>query len=750
MKRLALPAALALLCALQPPNTHAVNYESYNGFTVSEDPVLPAKEVHPSLWFRAEDLPAMRARRDGDEHSRKLWQDIVNDPLLKGPLPTLPPKNGEKEAIRRYYGAMPQIAALHGLQYQMSEEPALKEKHLAAGREALMRLFDGYVYELDPKPRGSAGDEIYHALWMQNAAAAYDWLQPALTPEEDAKVRAILKKEGAFIRAGLDDWADRPHNHLSKPAWGLGTLALALNSEPEAADWLNYALSRANKNTKYFFSADGIYREGSMYFIFSAINFVPFLHQYKTVSGVDHFDEWQPAFEWPIAVRNGKGWMPNHEDAWFRPFFSEIVAQHYRGVTSRFSDEHDFASILKWNFRNTDYTPFEAIERQTGFNYTGASYDYNLAMTEFLLYDPTIEPKPPTVSPTIFLDGGQTVFRSDWNYNDPRTRYLVFQGVAESDNHEHYEHLSFLIQAENQLMASDSGYSRASFGEPIRREWYVTPEAHNVVMVDGAAPVDPAENVTPTSRHRIDTDWFDMEEKEAPYAAGGRLRRAIAFLGNTHFVVLDRVSLPETRTVTAVLHGGRGKLAMDGSHSRWTYEADIYGPAATMDVWTLPAGLHREAKEGEVTYIKGDWALFPYTLSTVRAQETAIMQVIVPSGSAIGAPKVAERAGSGGLTMALELADGTTETILSAAAYIPATGAAAVRSGKANSGAISTDAALAVVRQRGDKVLWVGVMEGSSLRVGDRELLPPGGGTFTGTMEFPDDGSTRTVTVKEQ
>ena len=108
----------------------------------------------------------------------------------------------------------------------------------------------------------------------------------------------------------------------------------------------------------------------------------------------------------------------------------------------------------------------------------------------------------------LFGQRPKLFFANTWKTGDPAGRYLLFQGVAEADNHEHYEHLSFIITAENQMMASDGGYTRKSYGEKMRTEWYKQAAAHNVVTLNGKAPVDPEENVTPTSRHRIDTSFF--------------------------------------------------------------------------------------------------------------------------------------------------------------------------------------------------------------------------------------------------
>ncbi|MDK2971382.1 MAG: hypothetical protein PWP23_1137 [Candidatus Sumerlaeota bacterium] len=653
MKKLTATSSIAFALALGastgviPTTLHAANYENYTGFAIDETPVLPAAETHPSLWFDADGIAELRARRTQDEVAARLWSKIAESPFATDPIPALPTET-DKTTLHKYFGAMSQIAITSGLLYMGTEDAAEREAWRLRAVEVLLRAYDGPLYEIDPRNSSTAADEIYRGTWAQNYAAAYDWVQPTLTPEQDTAIRERLAREAAYMHENLYDWASRPHNHLSKPAWGLATLELALSDHPDAKDWLALALQASNDNTRYFFSSDGIYREGSHYYIFSLINFVPFLYHYRNVSGVDAFDAFQPAFEWPVAIRNGKGWIPNIEDSYIRPFPSRMVSGAYRNATSRFGAQPSFGAILQWNGDATDFVPFELEEKESGFNYSGASWDYALPTTEFLCYDPSVKPAPPACSPTVFLDSGQTAFRNDWSFNDPAHRYLLFQGVAEADNHEHFEHLSFLIQAENQMMASDAGYSRKSYGEAIRTQWYRTPEAHNVVMVDGKAPGDIAENWTPPSRDRIDTSFFDFEEKSAAYASGGTHARAIAFPGQEYFVVADRIQLPQPGEIAFVFHGGRAALDNNGTQCTWTYENDRYGPTAKLFSHFLSTGATLARKEGEVTYIKGDYAAFPYITNTLNADEALFLSVFVPAAIDAQAPAIESLPCSGG------------------------------------------------------------------------------------------------------
>ena len=640
MKKIVLFVCLAAMTAAQSEGK--TDYNSYTGFTCSEVPVLPPKETHPSLWFKEADVARLQALKNQDEIAAKLWRQIESSPLLTMPMPEPPKKNADDKVIHTYYGSMSQLAKYAGFMAWMTDEPGLRARYVERATIALKRAYDGPIRELDPKVQSGPVDEIYMGTWLQNYAAAYDWVQPFLTPQEDQEIRANLAAEADRVASNLRNWADRPHNHLSKPAWGVGSMALALSSNPKAAGWLGETLKVANENTHYFFSADGIYREGSHYMIFSWINFIPFMVHYLNVSGVNQFKEYQPLMEWGVAARNNKGWLPNIEDAYIRPFPGHMTAAAYRKSSTWLHSSAPLAEVLMWGYKTTDMAPFNASAKDGGYNYTGASMDYALPLDEYLTYDSTIASTAPDCSPTVFLKGGQTMFRNTWAPGDPSARYLLFQGVAEADNHQHAEHLSFILFAENQMMASDAGYSRGSYTDAARKTWYNKAVAHNVITLNGAAPQDVAESITPVSRYRMDTAFFDFEEKDAPYPNGGLLRRAIAFPGESYFVVTDIVTSPVAAPAVLYLHGGRGAISGSDAYRLWNYSKDIYGPAAQLHTWTFGSDPELSIKDetGEITYLKGDYGTFPYIAAAASGKELVFLQVLFPSRTEKEAPTV--------------------------------------------------------------------------------------------------------------
>ncbi|MEI8206067.1 MAG: heparinase II/III family protein [Kiritimatiellales bacterium] len=618
------------------------NYDSYTGFTCDPTPVLPENETHPSLWFKEADVAKLRALKNQDALAAGLWKQLAESPFLTMELLKVPAASDDNKVVHTYYGSMSQIAKYAGFMAWMTDDPELRARYVERATKALERAYDGPIRSLDPKEQSGPVDEIYMGTWLQNYAAAYDWVQPFLTPQADQAIRANLAAEAERVATNLYNWANSPHNHLSKPAWGVGSMALALSSEPKACGWLGAALKAANENTHYFFSSDGIYREGSHYMTFSWINFVPFMVHYLNVSGVNQFKEYQPLMEWGVAARNNKGWLPNIEDAYIRPFPGHMTAAAYRKSSTWLHSSSPLSEVLMWGYKTTDMSPFDASVTAGGYNYTGASMDYALPLDEYLTYDPMIKSTAPDGSPTVFLKGGQTMFRNTWTSGDPAARYLLFQGVAEADNHQHAEHLSFILFAENQMMASDAGYSRGSYTDDSRKTWYNKAVAHNVITLNGAPPQDVKESVTPASRYRMDTTFFDFEEKDAPYPNGGLLRRAVAFPGESYFVVADIVTSPVTASAALLLHGGRGAISGANEYRLWNYSKDDYGPAAQLHTWTFGSDPALSIKDdtGEITYLKGDYGIFPYITAKASGKELVFLQVLFPSKTEKGVPAV--------------------------------------------------------------------------------------------------------------
>ncbi len=658
MRRLLLALALSLI-----PAAHATPelYTSYTGFAIPAEPVLPVQETHPSLWFTTDQIPALRERIQADAFARQRWAAVLKWADLTAPIPRPPTATDTKEVIHQYYGSLSIAARAHAVVALLSDDQATAHRDRAI--TLLKRAYDGPIFELDSKIKGSPVDEIYRGSWLQNYAHAYDCMQPALTAADDAAIRARLALEAQCVYENLVPWApDSPHNHLSKPAWGLGSIALALSDDPRATAWLGHAIEAANRNTRYFFSGDGLYREGSHYLMFSAVNFVPFLWHYRNVSRVDGFAAFQPVFEAMVATRNSRGWLPNFEDAYLRPTPTHLVAAAYRNTPTYLHTQAPLAEVLNWSYQTADLTPFDLAEQASGFNYSGASWDYPLELDEFLTHDPTLGATAPDAAPNQFLAGGQAVLRTDWEQRGPGQRYLLFQGMAVADNHNHHDQLSFILEAEGQLMASDTGYSRGSYRGSERLDWYATAPAHNTLTFDGQPASPHATNDTPTTEHWTYPGLVVVRKIETHLPVdGARWHRTICWIDSDAYVIIDQVISDHPMAVKAYLHAGRGELTSTDSPWTWTYPADRYGSAAALNAWIIAPGSRTTSDTGEMTYIKGDFATFPYLETTFSSATQPTFTVLQPtSGTSAPSFTVEDRSSATQTAVAITTPHGTT------------------------------------------------------------------------------------------
>jgi hypothetical protein len=616
-------ALILLLVAIPHPVSeysavHAQEPAS-TGFTVPITPVLPGQEVHPSLYFHMEDIQDLRTRRDQSAYA-DFWQAIAQSANMF--LSTDPAFQDES--------ARPKMAKTLAFWWLMQGDTVARDKAI----DALMRAYDG-VPQTGEKPY----DEIYRATWLQNYCAAYDWIYHQLSAEQDSVIRARIAGETRFLRNNLTDglrMAPRPHNHRSKPAWAICTAALTLSDHPDAADWLEYGLTQANTVTEYQFTEDGIYREGGHYWVYSAVNFIPFLWHYWNVSAVNLFPFYEPAFTWPVIVRTGQGWIPNFEDSNVKPAPTHLVAAAYVDTPTDLHSEASLANILQWNYWTANvFTP----------SYTGATNDVTWEIDNFILYDSSIESIAPDCHPTIKLDGGQIVFRNRWEGGEGH-RYMVFHGPSPGDNHNHPDQLSFVIEANSGFVMPDAGYGPDGFSDDRRNTWYVTSKAHNIITANYYAPMYIPAEVTPPTPYFITSHFFSFAEKQMAFAVfpGLTQRRGIAFIGEDYWIVTDILEGASAELQYRSYLHGRGDFSRNGNQASWTSPLNRYGTPVKMDVFLFPSDMNIQEDTGYISMFWDEGA-YTYLTMTQQAVNTVFMEVLFPGSPDSAVPAVTDVSG---------------------------------------------------------------------------------------------------------
>lgn len=625
----------------------------WEGIVVPDTGVLPETEVHPSLYFTAEDIPEIRARALGarpDPHGYYAdnWARVLADA-----------DRWLDDAVSANDDVKTKAAKALSFAWVVTGNTRYRDRavaNLAAAYEELQTT-DQYV-----------------AMQMTNYAVAYDWVMAEgvaddVDPVDPADVQAMrdaIKVGAAWMDEYLDRDSVRSHNHRSKVAAAQGSWAMAFAEDPDAQAYLDKGMANLHRVWKYMFTADGIHRDGAGYYwIFTAINSTPFLWHYKNAAGQDLFPLLQPAFEWQLKTSNPKGWTPNLEDGWFKHTWLVTVASAYADTPTDLHPQASLGELFQWRFFATDHEPVRYPD-----DFTGARNQYYAWPDEIVLYDSSLgETKPDDTTGTVDFDagprGGATVFRSDWDFAQPHTRWAYFEGTAMSNNHDHADALQFVIDAENTILANDNGFGPQRFAG--RNEWKGA-EHHNVITADGAALGDPE----PTT-HFMDTGFFDFAEKSATYFDDPEARhtRALAFPGQDYFVVVDDLAAPTDKAWVSRYHN-RGEAVGAGNRWQWTTEDGPWGAAAQMHAFVLPADAGVTTADGRFNPF-GDGAnragpQYPdpsFDVEDVTKLEisqtgtrASYLKVLVPGGVADTAPAFDDLSSEGVLAARVTTRDG--------------------------------------------------------------------------------------------
>ena len=132
-----------------------------------------------------------------------------------------------------------------------------------------------------------------------------------------------------------------------------------------------------------------------------------------------------------------------------------------------------------------------------------------------------------------------------------------------------------------------------------------------------------------------------------------------------------------------------------------------------MHAWTFGSAddFKIEDAVGELTYLKGDFAEFPYTKASGNGTEQVILQVLVPTAKGKGGPEVSSVKNGNQVVVTVKDGDITDTFLLQ-----PSPAPAAV-------GTLETDATFAWTRAEGGKVSKYAVREAKTLKANGAVLV---------------------------
>ena len=380
--------------------------------------------------------------------------------------------------------------------------------------------------------------------------------------------------------------------------------------------------SRRRDVTRRDQAPDGAYEEGPNYSRRSAIPFIRLAYLYLRLSGVDLLNH--PALRkwhrWQVEVKQPDGRTMPYDDS--RGGFEGYP--HALLANPLFKD----ATLQRW-----------AHER--------APVVWSLWAAEaMLLFDDRVKAQPPRFRCSRVLpDSGTAVFRSGWDKDATMGLLLArplrpFGADQMNTAHRHDDPLHFLIHSHGQLLAVDPGYG-PSYLADSRYSWYLTPEAHSMILVDGRGPArstafegDCRRANTSQSDGRVTEicrtrDVFGAQA-ETSYC-GVDFRRSMFFVRKRYFVIVDEVESPRTHEYAWLLHGGSDDFDYKADGGVWRV-----GKARLTLRLLIPSGMGVKqcvgAGEGDSKHI--------YVKAITAGRNVRFVAMIVPDQTGAAKPEV--------------------------------------------------------------------------------------------------------------
>jgi hypothetical protein len=449
-----------------------------------EQPWIPADELlrrapreHPRLIFLREDLDALRASATDTRREPVAGLLAHADRCLALDPPAEPAYDRLQERNERLMAYVECFRDFRRVVDGGMEPLALA--YLFTGErtygDAAARILTA-VAKWNPEGISSIlapyGDEVGLSL-VKTGAHCYDWLYDLLTDDERASVRRMLIARASQMLRRLRrmDFLSAPgESHAGRLPGYLCEHAIALAEEPEAVEWLDYALRALCTVFPHWGGQDGGWAEG-----------ISYGRAYNTIL--------LPPFE---AVRAALG-----VDLWQRPFFRKVRRFFFYcsspvGEIAPFGDGgtgvngRGAASLM---YHHAQLFRDAACRWWVEQANPAARRSANLV---HLILPDEVRPEPPGDIPqdAVFHDVGWAALHG--NLADPSADTLVLLKSSPygSVSHSHADQNSLAVLHGGKALAMPSGHYGPAYGMPHHVKWTRQTKAHCSILADGDGQED--------------------------------------------------------------------------------------------------------------------------------------------------------------------------------------------------------------------------------------------------------------------
>lgn len=484
-------------------------------------------------------------------------------------------------------------------------------KYLDAAKEGLLNIAPPNKYGITEGSinQGGIRNGPGWQRWLETGPAlesyayAYDLIKNSLEANEKNTVVNKLGTEAHEVYKYLDVIGSNNWSVIA--ASGLGSVALALADTNGAKgdspqDWLDKAIDGIGKGFSPI-SRDGVNSEGAHYALYSNKSFLPFANSYYKATGVNVLDnpKIKAMNEWLVKMVKPDGQMPAIGDSWADdPIESRLLIN--RNVSN--------ASSFKW------------LNSQMNQSLQDSVGDTKLAIESLAFYDKNIPvAKQPSEHTTNFFPvGGETIFRNNWSKD---AVYGLMIGHQKVEGHTHVDPGNFQINAYGKDLIIGAGYGPVGWLSP-ERSWYVSPESHNLLMVDGRGPTDVSQvksmsNAFASKNLAVSRTGSAIDDVD--------LTRTMYFANQRYFIVVDNMQSETEHNYDFVLHG-KGDFNKEKNDTVSWKNGDV----EMQTVFVEPKPLKIFDLKGKNSDQYGKEETHTYIKAEKRAKSTQMVSIMLP------------------------------------------------------------------------------------------------------------------------
>ena len=522
---------------------------------------------HPRLWMNKENIKAFKSSLAKDP-AHCTW-DVFYE---KSVVPWM-----ERDVMKEPagYPGHKRVASVWRQTYIELQELIYAIRHLAVGGavtdDARMtaRAKEWLLEVASWNPAGTTS-RSYTDEWAfrVNGALAwgYDWLYEELTPEERDAVRTALLlrtretadhiiKHANIHLFPFDSHAVRAVSAVLIPA----AIAL-LEDEPEAEDWLNYAIEFLSTVYSPWGDAQGGWAEGPHYWMTGMAYLIDAANLLKGYSDIDLYQRpfFQHTGDFPLFTKAPDTRRATFgDDSTMGDLPSLKIGYNLRqfaGVTGNGAYQWYYDEIRR-NDPGTEMAFYN-------YGWWDLNFDELAYRTDFPIVE--AEPLPKDDTFRWFKGIGWVAIQTDMAEPDKHIQFVMKSSKFGSISHSHGDQNAFCLAGFGEDLAIQSGHYVA-FNSTMHQNWRRQTRSKNAILIDGKGQYASKDKVramgssgTILIAEQRDDHVYIQGDATAAYQSltpeVSKVLRDIYFVNNSYFVIVDAVDATSPVSIDWLLH----------------------------------------------------------------------------------------------------------------------------------------------------------------------------------------------------